>query len=357
MDKYYVIALDVHSYSSHAVVLTPSGRRREERTLPTGITALRELVQATPRPRRVVFEEGPLAGWLYRNLQQDAEVVVAETRRNAYIAKDGDKSDSIDAGKLAQLAQTKGMIRPVHQVADPQRAMFKDLVLYYHKLVRERTREANRLIWMIRRHGVVIRESGFAQAEDRSALLSQLPRHKLLREMVEMAFASYDLAVRQEHNCEQQLERRGRRVRMIRNFADLPGVRWIRGATFYALIDTPFRFPSKAALWRYMGIGLQHRSSGKGREQVGTSPACNHYLKDMILGAAQCALNTREPNPFSEQYWRCIQQGKSSRVARRTTARSLATVMWGMWKSETIYRPDWVGRAPQQPRSNRLREA
>jgi hypothetical protein len=84
--------MDVRSYGCHVVTMTPSGRRRDERTVPTSAVELRKLVQATPRPRRVMFEEGPLAGWLYRNLVAEAEeVIVAETRRNAYVAKDGDK--------------------------------------------------------------------------------------------------------------------------------------------------------------------------------------------------------------------------------------------------------------------------
>ena len=41
-----------------------------------------------------------MAGWLYRNLTGVAdEIVVCDPRRNAHIAKDGDKDDAIDAEK------------------------------------------------------------------------------------------------------------------------------------------------------------------------------------------------------------------------------------------------------------------
>ncbi len=45
-----------------------------------------------------------MAGWLYRNLKDNVDdLVVCDPRRNKLIACDGDKDDSIDAGKLAGL--------------------------------------------------------------------------------------------------------------------------------------------------------------------------------------------------------------------------------------------------------------
>lgn len=343
MNGSYVIAIDMHSYSCHIAVLTPSGRRREDRTVPTNIPALLEVVRATPRPRRVVFEEGPLAGWTYRNLQHDAdEVIVAETRRNAYVAKDGDKSDPIDAFKLAQLDRG-GFIRPVHHHADASRALFKDLVLFYRKCVNQRIARANRLIWAVRGQGVMIREKHFAKDSDREELLAALPRDGMLEMRVQMLLEDYDKALDHESRTHQELVRRAKETEVTRRFEALPGIGWIRAATFYALIDTPFRFRKKSALWRYMGIGLQRRGSGNGKELVKTSPACNHHLKDIILSAAHDAARMRKDNPFQQHYRRCIEHGWMPRVARRTIARSMAATMWGMWKSQTTYRPDLVG--------------
>lgn len=343
MNRSYVIAMDVHSHSTHVIVTTPTGRLRDQRGLPTTVPDLRRIVQATPHPRAVVFEEGPLAGWLYRNLQADADqVVVAETRRNAYVARDGDKSDPIDAGKLGQLYRS-GFIRPVHHATHARRASFKDLVLFYHRRVSLRVAAANRVIWAVRAHGLVITEKHFASEADRRQVLGELPADRMLRFRVQALLADYDLMVAHEQRCEVQLTRRARKVVMIRRLQELPGISWIRAATFYALIDTPFRFRSKSALWRYMGIGLQRRSSGKGREQVRVPIECNRLLKNVILGAAQTAATRCESNPFSEQYRRCLERGQTPSLARRTVARRLASVMWGMFKSNTTYRPDWVG--------------
>jgi len=122
----------------------------------------------------------------------------------------------------------------------------------------------------------------------------------------------------------------------------VPGIRWVRAATFYAYADTPHRFASKQKLWKYLGIGLERRKSGQGMERLGVPWRCNFQLKSMILGAAQSAADARD-NPFADVYRRYIQNGSSPRIARRSVARILAGVLWGMWKNESDYRPDWVG--------------
>ena len=343
MTQAYVIAIDVHSHSCHTLVTTPGGRRREERTLATSVPALREVVRKTPRPRHVVFEEGPLSGWLYRNLYQDADAVVsAETRRNYYIARDGDKSDAIDAAKLAQLYRG-GFVRPVHHAMDAQQASFKALVLHYRRCVREQVARAQRVIWALRGEGVVIVQKHFADAAERAALLAEFKRDRAFCFRLRMLLEDYDQAVAHADLSREELIERGKAIPAVCRFREMPGVGWVRGATFYALIDTPFRFPRKEALWRYVGIGLRRRSSGSGREVVKTTQACNHHLKDVILAAAKDAAGTCRENPFQQQYRRCLTHGHSPRIARRTVARAMVTTLWGMWKSNTPYRPDWVG--------------
>jgi len=43
----------------------------------------------------------------------------------------------------------------------------------------------------------------------------------------------------------------------------------VRAATLLVYLDTPFRFKSKQALWKYIGIGLVRRRSGDGPERLG----------------------------------------------------------------------------------------
>ena len=52
-----------------------------------------EVIESIQKPRHLAFEEGPLAAWLFRNLKDDVErTTVCDPRKNAWIAKGGDKS-------------------------------------------------------------------------------------------------------------------------------------------------------------------------------------------------------------------------------------------------------------------------
>lgn len=340
--KSYVISLDVHCQTTEVTVFTPSGRIRHRDRVATCIPELRALIEAVPRPRHVVMEEGSLADWLIRNLSADADAVIScDPRRNALIAKESDKDDPIDSEKLGRLYQG-GFVRKVHHAETAERAAFKEPAGLYHDRVRNRVRQANRIIGQFRRHGVMVRESIFADPAERQRVLEPLPKRAMLQIQFHVLWHGYDAAVEQETVLRRRLVQAARQESQIRRFCDLPGVKWIRAATIYAYLDTPFRFKRKSSLWKYMGIGLQRRHSGQGPVQVGVPFAVNRTLKNAILGAAMSAVAARS-NPFADQYERWIHGGLTPRIARRNVARSLATTMWGMWKNRSVYRPERVG--------------
>jgi hypothetical protein len=213
--------------------------------------------------------------------------------------------------------------------------------------------EANKVIGALRRWGVVVRERAFAQKADRAELLARLPQGPELepaRLNLRMMWEGYDQAVKQETKLRQQIRKLAKNEEVIVRLTELPGVAWVRAATFFAYLDTPWRFRSKQALWKYMGIGLIRETSGKGPAFVRVELAANRVLKSMILGAAESAM-IQGDNPFAEQHRRWKEAGLSPRNARRNVARSLAAVMWGMWKSGGVYEPRrMVVKAPEQRR-------
>ena len=340
--KSYWIGLDVHCSFCQFAWSTPGGKIREQRPVATTIPSLREAIAEVPQPRTLVFEEGPLADWLFRNLRDLVDQTqICDPRRNHLIAKDGDKDDPIDVAKLLQLAQGD-FLRPVHHSESDERAAFKQHMALYHNRVRGWVAESLRLIWHMRRFGIMVNKRQLLDPQKRRCWLSQLPPVPLIHEDTRSLFHSFDTMADQIDQLRSRLVAAAGQIPMVRRFTALPGVAWVRAATFYAYIDTPFRFKSKAALWKYMGIGLQRRHSGNGPERLGVAQQCNRVLKDMILGAAKSAA-VSSVNPFADQYRRYLDEGKPPQVARRNVARSLAMVMWGMWKSDREYQPHWVG--------------
>lgn len=339
MTKY--IAFDVDCAFTEATALGSRGQLVSQSRVRTTIPDLVAVVEAVPRPRWLTFEEGPMAGWLYRHLVNRVDkLVVCEPRRNHLIAKDSDKDDAIDSQKLAHLLRG-GYLKPVHQKNSWEGAIFKQFVGSYHDSVRDRVRMSNLILAQLRRFGVFSSEREMADADNRKALLAQLPRNRLLRESLELHWLTYDTHVEQVQTMRAWLERESRREPMIRRFVEVPGLRWIRAATFFAYIDTPWRFHSKQVLWKYAGIGLERRHSGAGAMQVRVAQYANRRLRDVLLGAAKTATRTND-NPFYDQYQHWKEQGISARNGTRNVARSLAATLWGMWKNDSPYRPQLV---------------
>ena len=344
MRRTHFIGIDVHCQFCELAVLTAAGQVVRRERCATTVPALRDVLADVPRPRQVVIEEGPPAGWLWRELHAEVDrLVVSEPRRNRLIAQDGDKDDDLDAEKLAQLLRG-GYVKEVHQVSSLGRAVFKQRVAVYHHRVRQRVREGLRLTSLLRQHGVMIREKDYVAAADRPALLGRLPADAALREMVGAMWVSYDALAEQEEAWRKRLVRTAQTEEVVRRFTALPGVSWVRAATLYAYLDTPWRYRSKSALWKYLGLGLERQRSGNGPEHLGVPLRAHRLLKGTILGAALSAVAAGS-NPFADLHRRWIEHGLAPKLARRNVARALAATLWGMWKNGSAYRPEWVGVA------------
>jgi transposase len=335
----HFIGLDVHcSFTEMAVVNSAGGLTRRQRCSTT-IPALLAALAAIRRPRHLTFEEGPMAGWLYRNLQDSVdELVVCDARRNHLVAKDSDKDDPIDAEKLAQLLRG-GYLKSVHQSGSLDRAIFKQHVGLYHDCVRDRVRIANMTLAQFRRFGVFASTPDLVDVEQRPALLERLPHKRLLRADVRLLCEAFDAQLQREDQMRRALIVYARQEAMIGRFMQVPGIGWVRAATFFVYIDTPWRFGSKQRLWKYAGLGLERTHSGAGPTHVHVAQYANRRLRGALLGAAKTAVRMGD-NAFFNQYQHWTQEeGIAPRNAARNVARSLAATLWGMWKNESDYRP------------------
>jgi transposase len=309
----------------------------------TDISTLRHVLENIGGTRKMAIEEGPLAHWLYRNLRDHVEqFVVSDPRRNAYIAKDGDKDDPIDARKLAELLRGK-FLRPVYHSDDDRQVLLKRWVGHYHDRVREAVRQWHKLRDCCWYYGVRLSIRALQDPASREAWLRGLPDPTLALQ-VEMLWPGLQAIRAQVKVCRRTMGRLARAYEVIGHWRALPGVGPIRATTLYAYLDTPCRFQTKQKLWKYCGVGLERTSSGKdryGRPKVGRLQLAwqvNKRLKNAVMGAALSAIRQGN-NPFARQHERMVHQGVTSTNARHTVARKLLTVMWGMWKTQQPYDP------------------
>src|SRR5256885_4038249 len=110
-EKY--IGLDVHQATISVAVMDSRGKVVMESILETKASTILEFFAGLRGTLSVTFEEGTWAAWLYDLLNPHvAKVVVCNPRKNALL-KDGNKSDRIDARKLAELLRA-GLLSAVY---------------------------------------------------------------------------------------------------------------------------------------------------------------------------------------------------------------------------------------------------
>ena len=161
------IGMDVHKEAVVIAVLNSSGKLVMESIVETKASSILQFIHGLRGELHVTWEEGTWAAWLYDLLQpQVKRVLVCDPRRNALL-KEGNKSDKIDARKLADLLRT-GMVRPVYHGEHGLRTL-RELGRSYQTISKDLTRVMNRLKALYRGYpGVCSALSRTVATEDRA---------------------------------------------------------------------------------------------------------------------------------------------------------------------------------------------
>jgi Transposase len=137
------IGMDVHKEATVIAVLNGSGKLVMELIVETKASSILQFIHGLRGELHVTWEEGTWAAWLYDLLTpQVHQVLVCDPRRNALL-KEGNKSDKIDARKLADLLRT-GMLRPVYHGEHGLRTL-RELGRSYQTLGQDLNRVMNRI--------------------------------------------------------------------------------------------------------------------------------------------------------------------------------------------------------------------
>ena len=143
MDSEKYIGLDVHQATVVVAVMDSTGRLVMESILETEAATILQFFAGLRGTLSVTFEEGTWSVWLYDLLNPHVDkLVVCNPRKNALL-KDGNKSDRIDARKLAELLRGN-QLKPVYHGETGVR-MLRELSRSYLTIVKDLSRVMNRL--------------------------------------------------------------------------------------------------------------------------------------------------------------------------------------------------------------------
>jgi transposase len=337
-EKY--IGLDVHQATISVAVLDASGKLLMESILETSAATILQFLAGLRGRLVVTFEEGTCAAWLYDLLKPHvAQLVVCNPRRNALL-KAGNKSDRIDARKLAELLRGD-LLKPVYHGETGVRTL-RELARAYLTTVKDRTRVMSRLKAVYRSWAIPCAGRDVYYVRHRAEWLGKLP-HAGVRRRAEQLYEHLDMLQRLRQQARHELLMESRRHPATARLRQIPSVGPIRAALLVALIQTPHRFRTKRQLWAYSGLALETRISAEyryleGQRQRskkllairGLNPDHNHDLKGLLKAAATTA--SARPGLWRDFYQALLAKGMKPTMARLTLARKIAAVVLTLWK-------------------------
>jgi transposase len=143
MDSKKYIGMDVHKESIPITVMNGAGKIVMECVIETKASMILQCFDGLRGDLQVTFEEGTSAAWLYDLLKPHVtKVVVCDPRKNAAM-KEGNKSDKIDARRLAELLRLNHL-NPVYHGEHGLRSL-KELVRSYLTITKDLGRVMTRV--------------------------------------------------------------------------------------------------------------------------------------------------------------------------------------------------------------------
>src|SRR5207245_3418139 len=242
MDKQKDNDMEVNKETISIAVLNSSGKLVMESILETKASTILQFVQGLRGSLHVTFEEGTWAAWLYDLLKPHVtKVVVCNPRRNALL-KEGNKSDRIDARKLAELLRA-GLLSPVYHGENGIRAL-KELSRTYLTITKDLTRVMNRLKALYRSWAIHCAGKQVYALRHRSEWLNKITEAGV-RRRAEHFYQQLDALRCLRQEVRRDLLAESRKHGATKLLGQIPCIGPIRAALLVALIQTPCRFRTK----------------------------------------------------------------------------------------------------------------
>ena len=340
MDSTKYVGMDVHKDTMSIAVMNSAGKVVMESVLETKAVTILQFIQGLRGNLLVTLEEGTWAAWLYDLLKPHVtKVTVCNPRKNALL-KSGNKSDRIDAQKLAERLRHGSLFAVYH--GENGLRMLKELARSYLTVSKDLTRVMNRLKALFHSWGIACAGTQVYAPRHRLEWLSKITE-EAVRGRAEFTYQQLDglqalrQAVRRDFLAE------SRKHPAIKRLREIPGMGPIRAALWVALLQTPDRFRTKRQLWAYSGLAIETHGSGQycyleGQLRRVKKPVAlrglnrnhHHDVKWIFKSAAVKA--SSPTGPLHEFHEVLLAKGIKPSLARLTLARKIAAITLTVWK-------------------------
>ena len=345
--KTYYVGMDVHRASIVIVVMNGAGKVVMQSVIETGAERVRGYLKQLRGRVYVTFEEGTQAHWLREVVRPlVTEVVVCDPRHNK-LMQSGNKSDRVDAQKLAELLRL-GSLKAVYHGDNGMQGL-KELVRSYDCLVSDTTRVMNRLKAIYRGRAIGCAGHDIYRQDRRKQWLEKLTERGA-RQRASFLYRQLAALKPLRHEAKRMMVKEARRQPAYPWLMSVPQFGSVSVAQLLAIVSTPHRFRSKRQFWTYIGLavvtrttadhevvnGVLHRSQ-RPVSTRGLNRNHNHLLKRVFKNAAKGACHS---GPFKAAYEVRVAQGMVPSLVRLTVARQLAAITLSLWKRGEQFNPE-----------------
>jgi transposase len=333
------IGIDLGDQWSQFCLLTPDGALLEEGCVRSTRSAFQARFGALA-PARIALETGTHSLWASELLTELGHaVIVAHVREVRAIVGSNNKSDQVDARKLARYARVDPEILHPVQLRDSDQQ--RDLLLIRARaaLVRARALLINAVRGLVKPFGNRVSScdaDGFA-ARCRHELPSDLrvslsPMTEQIAQLTE-----------QIQDYEKQIV-----TVAAEKYPDTDPLRSVFGVgpvtalTFVLTLSDPQRFAKSRDVGCYLGLRPQRSQSGEHDPQLGITKAGNTYLRWLLVECAHRLLRVDAPDSTIKRWGQklCERGGKNARKrAIVAVARKLAVLLHKLWVTQQRWEP------------------
>ena len=339
MTESIFVGLDLGSSHCFQSVINRDGSLRFSRSIPTGEHHLRSAFSGLEGDVRVHLEASELSAWAHSIIKPlVAEVVVSHPKTLSWIAKDSNKTDSIDARKLAELLRMN-LVHPVYSEQNNERRIFKHLVTHYEQTSREQARRKSKIKARLRCLGIIRKDNRLFSAAGQSDLLDSITE-PFIKQMIGESFIVLNQMLLSLEEAKKAMIKYSRRFPEVELLQTAPGVGAITACRFVAYVQTPQRFSNKQKLWRYARLAIARReSNGKRLSHPRLDSAGIGSLKDVSRKVFEAARRTKHDNSFKRFYNESLERTKNQVHARLSTQRKILACLRAMWLSRQPFCP------------------
>jgi len=334
------IGVDLGDRTSHFCILDAEGEVIERGKLETEGACFQHAFSRWA-PSRVVMEVGTHSPWASHMVESlGHEVIVANARNVRAIYDCDNKSDRVDAEKLARLGRFD--VKLLHPIRHRSPQAQADLVLVKTRtfLVSQRTATSNRIRSLVKTAGGRIPSDIGPEAlakKARAHIPSELKRglEPLLRHLA--------FTVTQIREVEKEIRKLCReRYPETALLRQVNGVGEITSLSFVLTIEDPERFERCRDVGPYLGVVPRRDASGQRDPELPITKAGSKHMRWLLVQCAQRILG-RFGKDSDLRRWGLELKDRGKKKAKKravvAVARKLAVLLLSLWKSGEEYEP------------------